>query len=174
MRAYGGPLIPNSILAVRLGPWQELANGAIDTGTRCVLSVRIVHMEIQSTTFLGDTLFQMTASPWGQGVVDIGSLDSVTLFRNFLNQFKNKVRGWAQLDAAPPNPSLWTYGGSVINLPLPDPPVSEAPLMMIDCGYDTLKGWWIQFKGNFRINIHIFQDFPLINGGPPDYQIKVK
>ena len=162
------------ILAVQLGPWQELASGGIETGYQCILSVNTIVMDVQTTTFYGDALYQMTYSPWGQGQVDIGSLDNVNLWRRFLGQFKNKERTWAHLDNVPVNPSLYLYGNSVVNLPQPNPPVSEGPMKLLATDYSPLKGWWITFKGNFRLHIPVFQEFPNVKGGPADYQIKVK
>jgi len=98
------------ILAVRLGERQELGNGAIDTGYRIILAVNVIQADVQTTTFYGDQLFQMTGSPWGAGTVDVGSLDSIALYRKFLSRFLMHPVMWAEFESVPPNPSLASSG----------------------------------------------------------------
>ena len=162
-----------NILAIQLGPWQELGNGAIDTGYRIVLAVRNIQMDVQTTTLYGDTLFQMTASAWGIGQVDTGSLDSITLFNKFLAEFVGKPKTWAELNSVPPNPLVVTSKIFIQPIPPPDPPAATSVLRLLGSGYYPLKGWWLQFKGNFRLEFGLFQAYTNITGGPADYRIKV-
>jgi hypothetical protein len=131
-------------------------------------------MEVQTTTFFGQNLFQMTYSPWGAGMVDVGSLSSTSLFMNFLAPYKDKCLEWAQFVDPPYNASYFL--GRTYNLipPPPEPPESTGNMVLDSASYDALKGWWVKFKGNFRIAIPIFQNFPSIENLTPDYGIKIK
>jgi hypothetical protein len=162
------------VLALKLGEWEELANGVVNTGYRVMLSVQFIQMDVQTTTFYGYNLFQMTYSPWGVGQVDVGSLNSISLFMNFLGSYKGKRSEWAQFVDPPYNAAY--YLGRSYNLvpPPPEPPESKGPMVLENASYDACKGWWIRFKGNFRIAIPIFQDFPNVKDLTPDFSIKIK
>ena len=155
------------ILAIQLGPWQDLGNGGIDTGYRPVLSVEGILSSIQTTTAYGNNLFQNASS------FDIGSLNCITLFNKFLAQFTDKPRTWGELDAVPPNPFLYSSRVFVQAPPPPDPPVATSLLTLLGSGYDPMKGWWCRFKGNYGLEFGLFKDFPTITGGPADYGIKI-
>lgn len=163
-----------NILALSLGQRQELGNGAVNTGYRIILAVTLVQMDIQTTTLYGNTLFQMNASNWGLGNVDTGSLDSITLFNKFLAEFVGKRRLWAELNSVPPNPLMAISRLFVQPALPPEDPVVEKVLTLLASGYFPLKGWWLQFKGNFRLDFGLFQQFENFIGGPADYRIKIK
>ena len=162
------------VLAIKLGDWQEMSNGVVNTGYRVILSVSFVRMEVQTTTFFGQNLFQMTYSPWGAGMVDIGSLSSTTIFMNFLEPYRGKCRGWAQFVDPPYNAAYFLGRSYNLVPPAPEPPESAGNMILDSVGYDALKGWWVKFKGNFRIAIPIFQDFPSVEDLTPDYRIRIR
>ncbi len=162
------------VLAIKLGEWQELANGIINTGYRVMLSVQFIVMTVQDTVFFGQNLFQMTYSPWGAGMVDIGSLNCITLFSNFLAPYKGKCMEWAQFVDPPYNAAYYLARPYNLVPPPPEFPESKGDMVFEEAGYNALKGWWIRFKGNFRIAVPIFQDFPSIQNLTPDYRIKIK
>ena len=166
--------MPGAILAVQLGEWQELSDGVVDTGYRVILSTQRIQMNVQTTTFWGQQILMATGSPWGVGTVDTGSISVITQFTNFLGQFTDKRRGWGQFVNVPYNPSYYLARTYVIAVPEAEPPESAGPMILLASGYDPLKGWWVTFKGNFRLHIPIFQDFCPVENQTPDYSIKIR
>ena len=162
------------VLALKLGPWQEFAGGIISTGYRVLLSVNQIVIDVQTTTFFGYNLFQMTYSPWGAGMVDVGSLNPTSLFMNFLAPYKGRLLTWAQFVDPPYNAAF--YLGRTFNTipPPPEQPESTGDMVLDEASYDTSKGWWIRFRGNFNIAIPIFHNFPNILDCTPDYRIKIR
>jgi hypothetical protein len=166
--------MPGNVLALQVGPWQDLGDGVVSTGYRSILSVQEVIMDVQETTFFGQNLFMATYSPWGVGQVDVGSLTVYTVFSNFLRPYLCRETTWAQFADPPYNPSFYINRTYVLTPPAPEPPMSHGVMVLIGAAYDPLKGWWCRFRGNFRLAIPVFQNFPWVTDLTPDYGIKVK
>jgi hypothetical protein len=162
------------VLAIKLGPWHEFGDGIVSTGYRVILSVSQVRIDVQTTTFFGQNLFQMTYSPWGVGMVDVGSLNSTSLFMNFLAPYKNRCLEWAQFVNPPYNAAFYLGRSYTLIPPPPEPPESTGNMVLDEASYDAAKGWWVRFKGNFNIAIPIFHDFPNILDCTPNFSIKIK
>jgi hypothetical protein len=140
-----------NILAIQIGEPQTLGFGAVDTGLRSVLSVRDIVGKVQSTVFFGDTLHLL----WNFA----GQLDPQQAFVQFLKEFYNKPVTWAQLSAPPPNPLMQTRRIYLQPMPDAEPPVAQGAMTLLDAGYDPLRGYWCEFKGNFWLHIPVFRDF---------------
>lgn len=165
--------MPGNVLAIREGPWQDLGDGVVNTGYRCILCVQEIIMEVQETTFYGQNLFMANYSPWGAGQVDIGSLTAYSLFSNFLGQYVGKERDWAQFLDPPYNPSVYINRTYVMTPPEAQPPMSHGCMVLLGAAYSPLKGWWCRFRGNFRLAIPVFQGFQGVTDLTPDYGIKI-
>jgi hypothetical protein len=153
------------ILAVQLSLPQEMGGGVENTGYRPVLSVRFIETLVQTFRVCGDTLYQL-------GATDSGSINNIVRWNLFLMQFTKPMK-WAELDAVPMNPT--TASSRLFTGPLPsvDPPVSEGLLTVTAADYDPIKGWWIEFAGNYDIACPIFRDFPRVRRLTPNYRIRI-
>ena len=166
--------MPGNVLALQVGPWQDLGEGVVSTGYRSILSVQEIIMEVQETTFYGQNLFMANYSPWGAGQVDIGSLTAYTLFSNFLSPYVGRDTTWAQFLDPPYNPSFYIGRTYVLIPPPPEPPLSYGAMVLLGAAYSPLKGWWCRFRGNFRLSIPVFQGFRGVTDMTPNYGIRVK
>ena len=166
--------MPGNVLALQVGPWQDLGEGVVSTGYRSILSVQEIIMEVQETTFYGQNLFMANYSPWGAGQVDIGSLTAYTLFSNFLSPYVGRDTTWAQFLDPPYNPSFYIGRTYLLIPPPPEPPLSHGAMVLLGAAYSPLKGWWCRFRGNFRLSIPVFQGFRGVTDMTPNYGIRVK
>jgi len=162
-----------NVLAIKLGERQELANGIVSTGYKCMLAVQTVLKEVQFTTFYGQSLFQMTYSPWGQGQVDVGALSNAQLFTQFLREFYNRRTFWGQLVEPPYDPSYYLSRSYTLIPPQLQPPVAEGAMTLVDSGYLATKGWFLKFQGNFGLAIPVFRDWRAVVDATPDYRARI-
>lgn len=146
--------MPSHILSVKLnhttiitGPYPEIL-----TGQRPILAVTGIVAKVQSTVLFGNDLYSIGLA---------SNLDQMTIFRNFVISFKNQTpRTWAQLSQIPPPPIPYPYNVAFANsAPPPVPPVSHGKLDVMDAGYDPLRGYWIEFLGNYFLTFPIFKDW---------------
>ena len=161
------------VLAIKIGEWQEMEGGVVITGFRVFLKVNRIYACLQAVILYGDNLFQMTYSPWGAGMVDVGSLSPQAHFDNFLKPFIGKSREYGEFINAPYNPAFYLNRTSVITPPEAEPPTETTHLTLIGNGYDPLKGWWVKFKGNIG-SFPLFDGVVPVEGGPPNYSIRIK
>src|SRR5271165_6380088 len=130
-------------------------------GYQAMLSVESYLPKVQSTIFYGQTLYMLTHS--------VGIYDKPSGFLRFMDQYIHKrPRIWGELSEIPIPPQF-----NRINLfpPLPpsEPPIVEAKLRVWGAGYDSEKGYWIEFKGNYWLEMPLFQpaignDYMNVNG----------
>jgi len=116
-------------------------------GLAPVLAVQAVVPKVQSTIFIGQSLYML------ENVVSI--FDKQTGFIMYMNQFINKSKTWAELTQVPIWPKL-IRTSAVAGLPQ-DPPVAMAPLVLLGAGYDPFRGYWVEFQGNFFLGFPLFQ-----------------
>src|SRR5271169_2250147 len=132
-----------------------------DDGLRAILSVRMVWAKVQTTILFGDSLYMI----W----YDIGQLTRQDGFKAFLKAyFKHPITG-AQLSqppfAATPAYYLAVQRGSQISPPAP--PVATGKVTMLDAGFDPLRGYWIEFAGNYFLQFPLFKNWPnVVRDGP--------
>ena len=153
-----------NILAIRLGVEQDMGGGVIDTGIRSLLSVRYIRTETQTFTLFGSSLYLMGYS--------VGQLDPDIAFSLFCKPFCNTPREYYQLSVPPPNPLIGSSRIYLIPQAPPPLPVATGFLTMLATGYDPLRGFFIQFQGNFDLVSTLFVNFPSTDRVIPDYQIK--
>ena len=112
-----------------------------------ILSVENYFPKVQSTIFYGQNLYMPGHA--------VGVFDNQTRFKYFLSRYKNKKKVWAELAQVPISPYLRRI---YVEPTIPqDPPVVEASIQLIDGGYDPLKGYWVEFLGNFFLSFPLFQ-----------------
>jgi len=155
---------PENILAVRIGPTEQLGMG-VDTGLRAVLAVNFIRADVQSYTCYGQSLYMIH--------YDVGQLTVQDSFAFFCRQFYNKSFEWDQLSAPPPNPLLQNSRVYLIPVPQAPPPVAIGMMTLLSSGYDPLKGFWLQFEGSFDLTCPLFKGFTGVNRNIPNYQIRI-
>jgi hypothetical protein len=143
--------VNENVLCVKVGEDQEWGNGVEDTGCRAVLGVSKIVGKVQSTIFYGNTLNLL----WMETAV----MNPVLAFQFFCNQFIGKSKQWSQWAAPPPNPIALSRQIYLIPTPEPEPPVSKGRMTVMASGYDPLRGYWVEFEGNFWLHIPIFGGF---------------
>lgn len=116
-------------------------------GLAPVLSVQSLLPKVQSTVFYGNTLYMLDN--------DVGIFNRQTGFVKFMDQFLNRSVPWAELTQIPYWPGLRRLSAKPVAAQ--DPPVAMAPLIMLGAGYDPLKGYWLEFQGNFFLGFPLFQ-----------------
>jgi hypothetical protein len=119
-------------------PWYGLAP---------VLLVESIINKTQSTVFHGQRLYMLQ--------YDAGIFDQVTGWNKYMDQFLNKEVPWAELTQIPVWPSLRRISAKPIAPQ--DPPVAMANLTLLDAGYDPLRGYFVEFAGNFFLGFPLFQ-----------------
>ena len=134
-----------------------------DSGLRAMLSVRTIWAKVQTTVLFGNSLFMI----W----YNIGQLDPQTGFQMFLKPYFNRPILGAQM-AMPPfaaTPALYLKANS---LPVPPPPspVAEGLVTPLNAGFDALRGYWIEFAGNYFLTFPIFKDWTNVIRDGPDYK----
>lgn len=154
----------SNILAVQVGPQQQMGNGVVDTGQRSILAVTFIEAYTQATKFYGNSLYLI----W----YDVGQLDSIQAFTFFCKQFYNKSFLWWQLAVPPPNPLMASSQIYLTPRPQPIPPIGSGMMTLLDSGYDPLRGYWLLFEGNYDLSIPVFKGYTGVNRNTPDYQIK--
>lgn len=115
-------------------------------GYVAVLSITDYDPKVQSTIFYGNSLYMLNNS--------VGLWNSSEAFEIYMRMFKNRSKVWGELDQVPVSPFLRR-----MNLnPVPqDPPVAAGYLTLLGAGFNPLKGFWVEFQGNFFLNFPIFQ-----------------
>ena len=155
--------VSGNVLAVRVGQETYMGEGVVDMGLFALLSVNTVMADVQTTTFYGQSLYLI----W----YNVGQLDAIQGFTYITKQYYNKSKEWYQLVVPPLNPLLLTSRIYLVPQPPPPDPISHGMMTLILSGYDPLIGYWLQFQGNFDLNIPIFKGFNVTHR-TPNYQIK--
>lgn len=141
-----------NILAIKLGTTHVGVPGfSTQSGYRAILAVRTIVAKVQTTVLFGDSLYSVGPQ---------SNLDSFTIFRMFVNSYGGRNEIWAQLSQVP----LFTsstynlqYQAGFLQVPQP-PPISEGQVTALQGGYDPLRGYWVEFAGNFFLGFPLFQD----------------
>lgn len=146
---------PQDVLPISGIPW--------DSGLRSMLSVREIHAKLQTTVLFGDSLFMMS--------YDIGQLSKQDGFSAFLKNYYGKSIVAAELDK-PPYAAVPALYNRFPGLPIspPDLPISIGPVTILSSGFDPLRGFWIEFAGNFFLTFPIFKDFPNVVRDTQNYK----
>lgn len=127
----------------------------IEDGLRAVLSVRMVWAKLQTTVLFGDSLYMI----W----YDVGQFDRFTGFNLFLKPYFGLSIPCAQLSAPPYAATPNLYNMQLIGMgaiPPEPPPVATANVTMLASGFDPLRGYWIEFAGNYFLGFPLFQNWP--------------
>jgi hypothetical protein len=131
-----------------------------DDGLRAMLSVRQIWAKVQTTVLFGDSLYMLS--------YDIGQYSAADGYKLFLKQFFNHPILAAQLDRPPfaATPTLYLKA-NVQAVPPPPIPIAKGTVTMLDAGFDPLRGYWIEFAGNYFLTFPIFKNWPnIIRDGP--------
>jgi hypothetical protein len=147
-----------NILGIKLAEEQELANGAVDTGYRVLLSVTYILAKVQTTVMFGNSLYLIANH--------VGQMNGEDAFNAFVGQFINKPKTWGQLVEVPPPLRAHFFTG----IPMPQPPASEGILTVLSSGYDPMRGMYVEFAGNFFLSFPLFQDFKNVFNEVPRYK----
>ncbi len=147
-----------NILALRMSHTRILNNPYLEeiSGHRCILAVTGIVAKLQTTVLFGNNLFSVA---YGTGASIQSNLDPQTVFGLFLNTYKNRPERWAQLAVIPPPPV--PYPAYLLQQnPFPmRPPVSKGTLTLLNAGYDPMRGYWVEFAGNYFLGFPLFQDW---------------
>jgi hypothetical protein len=154
---FGGEYQPQEVTPPGLGgvPWSS--------GLRSILSVRQIFAHVQTTTFVGDSLYMI----W----YNIGQLSPQDGFKAFLRPYFGHFVRCAQLDRPPfaATPAVYLKANS-LPVPPPAPPISYGKIKLLDAGFDAFRGYFLTFEGNFFLNFPIFQNWPNVIRTGPDFQ----
>lgn len=139
-----------TILAMRLGPdYVPSPFLPQETGWKAVLAVQYIVARVQTTVFYGNNLYQ---------VGRLSALDEVAIFSNLIKPYSGRAVQWGQLDQVPlpPYPApLWRVG----LYPPPLIPVATGSMVALSSGFDSLRGYWVEFEGNYFLTCQIFKDW---------------
>ena len=134
---------------------------AWDSGFRSVLAVNIVWAKVQTTVLFGNSLYLI----WN----NTSQLDPQTAFSNFVKQYSGRPIAAAQLPYPPfaATPAYYLRTNSYPNIQPPPVPTSQGKVTMLQGGFDPLRGYWIEFKGNYFLEFPLFKDWKnVIRDGP--------
>jgi len=154
---------PGNILAIRLSADEQYPanqfNIPFRSGLRAFLAVRTIQANVQTTTFIGDTLYMIH--------YDVGQLTTEQAFKFFLKEFFNIPMPYDQLVQPPPSPAPRYY---MTAAPPPVPPQGEETHVMLDAGFNPAYGFWVTFAGNYFLTFNsIFRNWPpggVVRTGP--------
>lgn len=135
-----------------------------DDGLRAVLSVRTVWAKVQTTVLFGDSLYMI----W----YDIGQFTRQDGFRLFLRQYFKHPIPAAQLSQPPfaATPAYYLRAQTTGLVSPPAPPVATGKVTMLNAGFDPLRGYWIEFAGNYYLTFPLFKNWPDVIRDGPDYK----
>lgn len=122
-----------------------------DDGLRAMLSVRQIWAKVQTTVLFGDSLFMI----W----YDIGQFTRQDGFQIFLKNYFNRPITAAQLDR-PPYAATPAMYSRFLPLPPPPTPIAKGAVTMLNAGFDPLRGYWIEFAGNYFLTFPLFKNWP--------------
>lgn len=134
-----------------------------DDGLRAMLSVRMILAKVQTTILFGDSLYMLSN--------DIGQFNKQDGFKMFLKQFFNHPITAAQLDRPPfaATPAAYMLVGRGHIMP-PAPPIAIDKVTMLNSGFDPLRGFWIEFAGNYFLHFPLFKNWPNVVRDGPDFK----
>jgi hypothetical protein len=132
-----------------------------DSGYRSVLQVTMIWAKVQTTVLFGNSLYLI----WNNA----GSLDPQRAFQLFVKSYAGHPVPAAQLPYPPfaATPAVYLRANSMANVPPPPTPTSTGKVTMLDAGFDPLRGYWIEFAGNYWLQFPLFKDWPnVVRDGP--------
>jgi len=163
MSTVPNPQLVGNIMAIRLSKDEvyppNVFNIPYRSGLRAFLGVRTIYANVQTTIFVGNTLYMIH--------YDVGQLTTEDAFRFFLKEYFGKSMPYDQLTVPPLAPSPVYY---LTSSPPPPPPQGEENHVMINAGFKPGLGFWVEFEGNYFLTFHkIFRNWPtggVIRTGP--------
>jgi hypothetical protein len=127
-------------------------------GYRPILSVQGIVAKVQTTVLFGNNLYVIGPT---------SSLSADTIFVNFVKAYSNRVETWVQLMEIP-NPPI-PYPSIQFQYRQISPPAARGKITALNSGYDPLRGYWIEFLGNFFLEFPLFKDWPSVTRDGPNY-----
>jgi hypothetical protein len=110
-----------------------------------VLKVEEIEQQVQNTVLWGQSLlFSYTYIPQN------------LYFGKLLKEWSNKPMTWVELSQVP-GPLDFPADFTLIPQPPPVAPVASKTATLLAVGYDPLKGYWMQFAGNYNLYFGLFQ-----------------
>jgi hypothetical protein len=138
-------------------------NVAWEDGYRAMLSVRMIWGKVQTTVLFGDSLFMLS--------YDIGQYTKQDGFRLFIKPWFGASIPAAQLSQPPfaATPAYYLLANRA-NVSPPAPPVATGNVTMLDAGFDPLRGFWIEFAGNYWLTFPLFKNWPNVIREAPGFK----
>jgi hypothetical protein len=138
-------------------------NVAFEDGYRAMLSVTMIWGKVQTTILFGDSLFMIS--------YDIGQLSRQDGFRLFMKPWFGASIPAAQLSQPPfaATPAYYLMANRA-NVAPPAPPVAMGNVTMLDAGFDPLRGYWIEFAGNYWLTFPLFKNWPNVIRDAPGFK----
>ena len=126
---------------------------AWDSGYRAVLAVNMVWAKLQTTVLFGNSLYLI----WN----NTSMLDPQTAFAGFVDRYSGRPIPAAQLPYPPfaSTPAYYLRTTNTPNIQPPPVPTAKGDVTMIQGGFDPLRGYWIEFKGNYFLEFPLFKDW---------------
>lgn len=134
---------------------------AWDSGYRAVLAVTMVWAKLQTTVLFGNSLYLI----WN----NTSMLDPQTAFSGFVDRYSGRPVPAAQLPYPPfaATPAYYLRSMNTPNIQPPPVPTSQGNVTMLQGGFDPLRGYWIEFAGNYFLQFPLFKDWPtVVRDGP--------
>jgi hypothetical protein len=134
---------------------------AWDSGYRSVLAVTMIWAKVQTTVLFGNSLYLI----WN----NTSSLDPQQAFTGFVKRYGGRPIHAVQLPYPPfaATPAYYMRSTNTPNIQPPPVPTSAGFVTMLDAGFDPLRGYWIEFAGNYYLQFPLFKDWPtVIRDGP--------
>ena len=128
-----------------------------------MLSVTTIWGKVQTTILFGDSLFMIS--------YDIGQLSRQDGFRLFMKPWFGASIPAAQLSQPPfaATPAYYLMANRA-NVSPPAPPVAMGNVTMLDAGFDPLRGYWIEFAGNYWLTFPLFKNWPNVIRDAPGFK----
>jgi hypothetical protein len=154
-----------NILTIRLGvpePGQVLPWSGVpfEDGWRALMSVVHIVARVQSTVVFGNSLYMI----WNS----VGSMSPQQGLAFFLKPYFNIPMVFGQL-SEPPFAAIPGRYRTMMQTPPPLPPVAVGTSTILSTGFDPLRGYWIEFQGNYFLHYPIFKDWGSVTRDGPNF-----
>jgi hypothetical protein len=139
-------------------------NVPFEDGLRAIMTVNMIFAKVQTTVLFGDSLFMLS--------YDIGQLTKQDGFRAFIKAYFNHPITGAQLSQPPfaATPAYYLRANQTASVSPPAPPVAKGKVTMLDAGFDPLRGYWIEFAGNYWLHFPLFKNWPTVIRDAPGFK----
>ncbi len=130
------------ILAIEFKRNQQAPNNFLP-----ILLVNSIVQKTQTTVLWGQSLLGATTA----------NLGPVWYFQNLLAEWSNKPKLWAEMSQINPNINNFPSDYQLLPQLPPVQPIAVKTATLLATGVDPLRGYWMEFAGNYNLYFGLFQ-----------------